>query len=272
MKGLRLALGILLCLSAARVPAAAETAAAVAPEARFQEALKAYEARDFARACEGWQALVDEGHGGTALYYDLGNAWYRRGDAGRAVLNWERALLLDPLDRDTRANLGLVRAGLADRFDATARLPLWDALDGLLASLPAGPLAWGGLFFGLGAALVAAGRYLRPERRLSTTGRLLFTILLAPALLAVALLLLQDRRLGHQPRGVILATKVEVRAAPSPGATAQFDLHTGTAVVLRREAEGGWREIEVPDGRSGWVPPGSLEALRLPLAAELRAP
>jgi hypothetical protein len=43
-------------------------------------------------------------------------------------------------------------------------------------------------------------------------------------------------------------------------------------VVLRREAEGGWREIEVPDGRSGWVPPGSLEALRLPLAAELRAP
>ena len=264
--------GLSRCLLALLLVALAAPAQAAAPEARFQDGLKAYENRDYAQAVATWQALVDSGYGGAELVYNLGNAWYRRGDAGRAVLNWERVLLLDPLDRDARANLALARAGLADRFEAPVRLPLWDTLDGLLAGLPAPLLAWGSLLFGLCAAGVAASRYVVAERRLPAAARLLLAILLVPALAGSLLLLLQDRRLSHRPRAVVLADKVEVRAAPSAGATAQFDLHAGTTVVLTRDPAEGWREIEVPDGRSGWVPPGSLEQVQLPLPTSRTRP
>ncbi|MFA7331433.1 MAG: BatD family protein [Candidatus Delongbacteria bacterium] len=241
------------------------SAGAATPEERFEAARQAYEVGDFPAAAQGWQALLDEGYGGLELVYNLGNAWYRCGDSGRAVLNWERALALQPLDRDARANLEIIRPSLADRFEAPVRLPIWDTLDGWLALLPTALLAWGGLLFALAAAGVAGVRYVQPERRLSPTLRLLFSVLLVPALLTLSLLALQDRRQVHSPRGVILPAKVEVRTAPSAGSTAQFDLHTGTVVRLARESAAGWREIVLPDGRSGWVPVGSLEAVHLSL-------
>ncbi|MDP2359852.1 MAG: tetratricopeptide repeat protein [bacterium] len=256
----------LLCLLlAAAWPAPPVQAAEETPLRRFAAAQEAYQREDFPQAVQLWQSLLDEGYGGGELVYNLGNAHFRQGDLGRAVLNWERALLLDPRDRDARANLDLVRARLADQFDPHVRLPLWDALDGLLARLPSALLAWATLIFALGAAGVGACRYVVPERRLPAAGRLLLAMLMLPALAGLTLLLLQDRRLSHRPRAVLLAPKVEVRAAPSPGATAQFDLHVGTTVVLLREGEQGWCEIELPDGRSGWVPPASVELVNLPM-------
>ncbi len=240
-------------------------ARAATSEGRFEAARQAYEAGDFPAAAQGWQTLLDEGYGGLELVYNLGNAWYRCGDSGRAVLNWERARLLQPLDRDARANLEIIRPSLADRFEAPVRLPIWDTLDGWLALLPTALLAWGGLLFALAAAGVAGVRYFQPEQRLSPILRLLFSMVLVPALLALALLALQDRRQVHAPRGVILQAKVEVRTAPSAGSTAQFDLHTGTVVRLARESAAGWREIVLPDGRSGWAPAGSLEVVHLNL-------
>jgi len=240
--------------------AVAQTAPAT-PEQRFEAARTAYNQGDADTAAREWQALVDQGHGGFELFYNLGNARYRQGDAGGAVLNWERARHLRPLDRDVRANLEFIRPRLADRLEMPVRLPLWDALDALLAALPSALLAWGGLLLAAGAVLTASRRYVAPERRLGSAARLLTAFLAAPAVLALLLLLLQDRRAAHNDGAVILADKVEVRAAPTPGATAQFDLHAGTRVEARRSGEGGWVELVLPDGRSGWVPGSSLERL-----------
>jgi tetratricopeptide (TPR) repeat protein len=257
------ALGLYLGLALAA--SAADPGASDTPEQRFERARQAYEQADYASAVRGWQGLLDEGYGGVELVYNLGNAWYRQGDAGRAVLNWERALALNPTDRDARANLDFIRPSLADRFEAPVRLPLWDMLDSWLVLLSGGWLAWAGLFFAGAAAGVAGLRYFLPGRRLSPALRVLLVFLLVPALSALALLALQDRRQAHAPAGVILQAKVEVRAAPSSGATAQFDLHTGTRVQLARSSADGWQEIVVPDGRSGWVPANCLEAVPLPL-------
>jgi hypothetical protein len=242
-------------------PAWAAPAPAATAESRFESAREAYGQGDAATAARGWQALVDEGHGGFELYYNLGNAWYRQGDTGRAVLNWERARHLRPLDRDVRANLEFIRPRLADRLETPVRLPIWNTLDALLAALPAALLAWGGLLLAAAAALVMGRRYLAPDRKLGPAARLLAAFLAAPAALALLLLLLQDYREAGSDAAVILADKVEVRAAPVPGSTAQFDLHAGTLVERGRAGDGDWVEIGLPDGRSGWVPAASVESL-----------
>src|SRR5689334_20158348 len=83
--------------------------AADQPEATFARANADYAAGKYANAIEGYEAVIKSGHWNASVFYDLGNAYFRKNDLGRAILNYERALALDPSQPEARANLQLVR-------------------------------------------------------------------------------------------------------------------------------------------------------------------
>src|SRR5438874_2883516 len=88
---------------------------ALAPAARaetdavFAKANADFAAGNFPAAISGYESLVKDHQWNASLFYDLGNAYFRIGDPGHAILNYERALTLDPNQPETRANLQLVR-------------------------------------------------------------------------------------------------------------------------------------------------------------------
>lgn len=97
----------LLLLTATIAPSAAATLG--------QQADSAYNAEDYRQAIELYQrSIATEGMSSTA-YYNLGNAYYRNDNPGRAVLSYERALRLDPTNADARQNLEFVRSRIQDR-------------------------------------------------------------------------------------------------------------------------------------------------------------
>ena len=69
-----------------------------------------YEAGQYAQAAQAYQQLVNQGYGDGALFYNLGNAHFKQGDYGRAILNYRRAQQLAPRDPDIETNLALARA------------------------------------------------------------------------------------------------------------------------------------------------------------------
>src|SRR5438045_7104192 len=75
----------------------------------FAKANEAYSAGRFQEAVEGYQSLASSGQWSANLFYNLGNAWFRLGNFGEAILNYERALALDPHHPEAAANLVLVR-------------------------------------------------------------------------------------------------------------------------------------------------------------------
>ena len=75
----------------------------------FAKANQEYAQGHFKEAIAGYEALVHGGQWNANLFYDLGNAYFRTRDFGRAILNYERALALDPSQAEARANLQLVR-------------------------------------------------------------------------------------------------------------------------------------------------------------------
>src|SRR5215510_10060954 len=90
-------------------------------EAVFARGNAAYAARHFPDAIKEYETLVSTGQWNPALFYDLGNAYYRTGDLGRSILNYERALALNPNQAEARANLQLVR----DQARALELPPNW---------------------------------------------------------------------------------------------------------------------------------------------------
>src|SRR5207253_3820284 len=75
----------------------------------FTKANQEYAQGNFAEAISGYEALVGAGQWSANLFYDLGNAYFRVGDFGHAILNYERALALEPHHPETQANLRIAR-------------------------------------------------------------------------------------------------------------------------------------------------------------------
>jgi tetratricopeptide (TPR) repeat protein len=76
-----------------------------------------YETGQYLQSAQAYQQLVDQGYVDSSLYYNLGNAYFKAGDFGRAVLNFRRAEQLAPRDADIEANLELARAQAIDQLD-----------------------------------------------------------------------------------------------------------------------------------------------------------
>ena len=92
-----------------------------------------YEDADYVESASAYQQLVGQGYTNFRLYYNLGNAYYKRGDLGRALVNYLRAQRLSPRDADVKANLELARSQTVERLDLK-RAPLFTRLS--LVTIP----------------------------------------------------------------------------------------------------------------------------------------
>ena len=100
----------------------------------------AYVSDQFERAVELYDRAVDSLGGSSERYYNLGNAYFRSGHPGMAIVSYERALRLDPTDSDVRDNLEFVNSRITDRIDAGDSF-INNSVDSIAVSLH--PDTWG---------------------------------------------------------------------------------------------------------------------------------
>ncbi|MYA65165.1 MAG: tetratricopeptide repeat protein [Gemmatimonadetes bacterium] len=230
-------------------------------ESLFAEGNRLYQEGDFAAAAASYEAVIEGGFESAEVYYNLGNARFRLGETGRAVLNYRRAARLDPGNDDIRANLALVNQRLQDRIEPLPRFWLLSAFDWWMGLIPGGLLqalvAICYLVLGTSVVLIVLRRPARwrtPLRRF-TWGAAVATVLLG------ATLLVREMGLGRAEEAVVMAGEARVLSAPSEeGGLTVFTLHEGTTVRIDRRA-GDWAEIVLADGKVGWLPLEALEVV-----------
>jgi tetratricopeptide (TPR) repeat protein len=238
----------------------------------FEEANRLYEAGEYEEAIASYTALVERGAVDADLYYNLGNAYYKTGTIGPAMLFYERAARLAPRDEDIAENRRLVRSLVRDRqFVATPgvvqRMLSWlpDRLTTReLVGLSVGlyllfmsiaivfvlrERRWVSRMYGT-LSLLSPGRLLGLEK----TGDFLLAMLLVFVLFAVTAGTTASRYRTELQRSeaVVMEEEVPVYSGPSTDATLQFKIHAGT-IVRVTEARPRWVEIELPGELSGWI-------------------
>jgi len=227
--------------------------------AQMLEANRLYEAGQFAEAAALYQTLVDAGVEDGTLYYNLGNAYFKAGDLGHAVLNYCRAQALLPRDPDVVANLRLARAQTLDRLETEdggglagfvrRALVEWTTLDEAAAAAL-------GLWVLECALLVAAILWPRGRRGMR------YAIVVVAAFLALGILSVSVRviREHRSPSAVVVAQEVDVHSGPGEDYVTEFSLHAGTEVHVI-EQHGDWSRIALRGDLQGWVPAESIEEL-----------
>ena len=245
-------------VGAALLLVACGSAPLVAQEAFFEEGNRLYQEGDFAGAVELYERILESGVESGELHYNLGNAWFRLGEIGPAVLHYERARRMMPRDDDLRANLELARSLTVDEITPLPGFWLlrvarwWVDLLSRPVLLAVVTLTW---LTAMGALIVAvAGRsesLVAWSRRVAAAAGGL-TLVFGLSLMA------REIGVGRPDEAVIMAEAAAVHSAPSDDrALLIFTVHEGTRVRVERRSDA-WVEIVLEDGRVGWVRSGQL--------------
>lgn len=230
-------------------------ASGVARADRIDEAWKqgndAYFRGDYPAAVSAYEQLDRQGIVSADLFYNLGVAYFRRGQLGRSIWAFERAAALDPDAEDARFNLAQARK-LADRravdkIEGAQREPIWIRLvNGLTTSTQ----TWLFLVLYLGCfALLFVRRRAKDDLRAPLGAG---AALLGVGALLAGLLLAGRAALDRLPFGVVLPDEVAVKEGADPNYRTSFDVHAGLRVrLLERDQD--WVRIRLGNGLEGWV-------------------
>ncbi|MEP7014656.1 MAG: tetratricopeptide repeat protein [Verrucomicrobiota bacterium] len=243
---------LLVALCSAAICVAAVSSSFAQSDAEFAKANQLYSQGDYKQAIDNYLKLVRTGEWSPALFYDLGNAYFRAKDFGRAVLNYKRALALDRHHPESAANLRIAR----DETRALEMQPSWltrhlQFVSLNQCSIAAAAAFWAGIF--CIAGLVFA-------RRRSTGAIMLST--LSFAFLAVALFAAYKIDNESKGLGIVTGKDVTARLATADNASTVLVLPAGSEIKIL-SIRGDWTYAALPNDQRGWIRSKDAESVRL---------
>ena len=235
-------------------PGLSALASVPAADSLWNAGVRAYEAGAWELAAENWTSVMDLGVSSADLYYNIGNANFRNGDVAGAILGYERALRLNPSHKDAAFNLEYAESMIQDRIESVPEffLRTWLGKVGRLMS----PDGWAVLFLILLAVTLASALLflLGSASRTRKAGFYSGLAAFAVALVCLAFSLSMHSKAVSEDAAIVTAAVSQVSSSPSgDSAVALFVLHEGTRVrVIDKVGE--WVDVELADGRQGWMP------------------
>ena len=216
------------------------------------EADSSYVRGQYQQAITQYEALLKQG-ASADLYYNLGNAYYRTENIPEAVLNYERALLLSPGDRDIRFNLQIARSKTFDKIVPESEMFFVTWYRSLVSMMSVDAWARTALV-SLALTIILLLVYLFSEKIwLRKAGFFGGVVLLLLFVGANIFAWQQKKDLLNRKGAIIFAPSVTVKSTPAANGTDLFILHEGTKVVITDGSMKEWKEIRLADGKEGWI-------------------
>lgn len=224
------------------------------------QANEAYRNGDYARAVELYEQSGEQDGTSAAYFYNLGNAYYKSGLYPRAILNYERALLLDPGNDDVRFNLEMAQARIADKIEplGTFFLDQWfTTLRNLFSSNVWAVIAVVAFLIFLAGVVVYFFVDRVVWRKIGFFAGLLALLITIGANRFASV---QKQQFTRRESAIVFAPTIIAKSSPSESGTDLFVLHEGTKVYIV-DRVGEWSEIRLEDGNRGWIPTDRLEVI-----------
>jgi tetratricopeptide (TPR) repeat protein len=248
----------LLCFTSLTTTAASRLENKILDE-NFILANAAYVEGEYSEAAVLYEEIAQH-HQCFELEYNLGNVYYKLDDIGKALLHYERALLIKPLDADLRANLLLAELRAIDRIEELPGV----GLDKLAAVIFAGNMyqiwlvlsliTWTFAFVFIAIRLRWQNRTFAPYARGGASVNFIL------AFIFILLLYATNERISKSSFAIIMESRVEVMSMPGELGVGLFQLHEGTKTFIQ-STQDEWTEVLLENGNVGWLPTSAIERI-----------
>jgi tetratricopeptide (TPR) repeat protein len=217
--------------------------------ALFATANQAYAKAQYAEAIEKYEKVASQGFASSELFFNLGNAYYKSKNYPKAILNFEKAVKLNPHDDDANFNLKLANKMKVDKIESLPEVFTQKIYEGILGILS--PNQWAYMacicvwLLVVGLAFFMLSRNSNYKRM----GLLCSLVFLFFTLTSTGLAYLAKRNVEENKY---------VKSAPETSGADLYLLHEGTKLKVLDEI-GGWRKVKLADGKTGWLEEASME-------------
>lgn len=218
-------------------------------QARYDDAIRIYET-----------VIADEG-ASVELYYNLGNAFYRNNMIGKAILNYERALRIDPTDKDTKANLEHALFMTKDEVTEQYELFLTAWFKAIVNTM--GITAWAVIaivsFILLLSSLLLF--FFNRKASIRKTTLVIAVISLFVVIFANIAATHIYNYMNDDSEAVVMKEEAYLKSTPDNSGTELVKIHEGRKVRIIDDTMREWKEVELEEGTVGWLPTTAIERI-----------
>ena len=227
-----------------------------------QKADEAYSKGKYQEAIVNYEAALKKGKSAD-LYYNLGNAYYRTDNVTRAVINYERAHLLAPGDKDINHNLEVARSKTIDNIQPGEKIFFKVWFEDIKTSM--GIDTWATLsLISLVVALILFLVYLFVKQMTVRKVAFYLSLVLVVFFIFGNVFASQLKDFAtNSSAAIIVSPTVTAKKTPTDQAADVCVLHEGTRVEITDNALKGWYEIRLVDGREGWITDKDVEVITI---------
>lgn len=226
----------------------------------LQSAANAYSKGEYANAAELYQNVLKTSGESAKVYYNMGNCYYKMGKIPSAIINYERALLLNPRDKDARFNLEIAKLQTIDKIDSVDKFFLSEWIESLQNIF--GTEIWSKIGIATFLLLISSLILFFFSRKIILKKMGFYTgiIWLALTITANCFAYNQKQKLTNRNYAIIFAPTVTIKSSPDNSGNDLFLLHEGTKVLIKTKLKE-WSEIQIASGNVGWIKNSHLEVI-----------
>jgi len=219
---------------------------------QFGMANQYYRNGEFEKAMTIYEEIYNSGFEHPALYYNLGNACFKLKKIPFAILWYERARKIAPMDEDILYNLRLANVRVIDKIEPLPKLffvTWWEGLRSVFSSDQ-----WAIFLIALlwCTAVVSGVFFLVKSLGLQRIIFFLVAVLLLLIVISSMAMVQQLKIETDEKSAIVFSASVSVKSSPDSQSTDLFILHEGVKVEIEDQV-GEWKKIRLADGKVGWL-------------------
>ncbi len=226
----------------------------------FKLANEKYKKGKYEEAIELYKNIIKKGIKNGYVYYNLGNAYLKNKELGKAILNYEKAKLYIPSDKDLNYNLKYANMMKIDKFKVEESNPFLIILKFIYNLFNVNTLFIISYILFLLLIIYFIIKWLVKDFRIKNINDKLFPYLLSLFIFFALLLSVKIYVIESSNYGIIISKEVDVKSGPGDEYTVMFNLHEGTKVEEKKYSDE-WVLIATPNGFSGWIKKNEIESI-----------
>ena len=226
----------------------------------FDEANDFFIKENYDKSIELYELIIENGQENSAVFYNLGNSYYRLEDIGQAIWAYKNANRLNPRDKDITHNLKVAEANKIDRINPPPLFIVHDFYRKLKSSITIFELVLvGGILLFILSVILIIKRF--TEKRNGLLQKIIQIVLGLTLIvhLFIAEMIYKYKKMTNE---AIIIEKSEAQSGPFFGNNkVLFHINEGSVVEVLEE-ENNWSEIILIDGKKGWVLSNAIRKMK----------
>lgn len=218
----------------------------------MKSANKFYQNGNYKLAIESYQKILSQGLESGALYFNLGNAYFRSGKIGYAIFYYERGLKLEPNDEDLLYNLRIANSRTVDKITELPKLFIISWWEGLITSLSVSGWSFVVVFVFWILLTSITIYFFSRHMSIQKISFLSGSIALALLIFAAVLLFARVNREAATNYGILLEPAYSAKVSPDSKSSDAFVIHEGIKFSIEDHVND-WSKIRLVDGKVGWI-------------------